>query len=92
MSDFSRPINDMSIARSIQNSILHTSIGLFTGTLIEALIPPHEEGADLNTLLLETAIQVGCVGAAVALLGPAMSADDPTSGLLFSTADRKSVV
>ena len=71
------------IARSIQNSILYAAVGTLAGSIIEGVIPPHADGASMQQLLIETAVQVGCCGVVVALMQPYI--DDPTAGILFSS-------
>ena len=74
------------LSRAIQVSALHTAYGLAIGSLIDTALPVYTADADVSTLLLQTAVQVGLNGVAVALMGPELRGNDPTFGIPFSFA------
>lgn len=76
----------MSTARAIQNSIVHVSLGLVTGAVIEAIMPIHSASASTAMITFEAFVQAALNGVAVSMAGPALMDDDPTYGLPFSTA------
>jgi hypothetical protein len=74
------------LSRAIQVSGLHSAYGMAIGSLIDTALPAYTDAADVQTLLFETAVQVGLNGVAVSLMGPELRGNDPTFGIPFSFA------
>ena len=70
----------------IQTSVLHASLGLLTGTLIEAAMPPFTASEPLSTGALTLLVQVAANGAALYVLAQVLRAGDDTFGIPLSFA------
>jgi hypothetical protein len=76
----------MSTAKAIQNAVVHVSVGLVTGAVIESVMPAHSASSSVSMIMFEAFVQAALNGVAVSLAGSALMEDDPTYGLPFSTA------
>ena len=71
----------MTTARAIQVSIAQVLVGIVIGSSIEGLLPKASAGASTSIVVLETLVQAGMNGAALALAAPYLAQDDPTGGI-----------
>ena len=70
----------------IQTSVLHASLGLLTGSLIEAAMPPFTDSEPLPTGALTLLVQIAANGAALYVLARVLRDDDGTYGIPLSFA------
>ena len=71
--------------QAIQISVSHAAAGVLVGTVIETLMPRHDDTKSLNRQALEFAVQAGLNGALIAFAGPYLQEEDPTGGGIFFT-------
>ena len=74
----------MSTARAIQVSVLHISVGILVGSVLEALMPSHSASASVGVLAFESLAQVALNGVVLSQLGAQLNENDPTFGIPFS--------
>ena len=70
----------------VQISVSHAGASVLIGTVIESLVPPHDENKSLNWQALEFAVQAGLNGALIAVAAPYLQEEDPTGGGIFFTS------
>ncbi len=76
----------MATARAIQTSVVHITLGTLIGTAIEAILPAYSASSSVAEQTFEALVQAGLIGVSLVAVGPALTADDPTYGIPFSTA------
>jgi len=74
----------MSNGKAIQVAVTHTAVGIFVGSLIEAVLPAFSADAALATQIFEALVQVGLNGIALTTVSSLLSEQDPTFGIPFS--------
>ena len=72
--------------QAVQISVTHATAGVLLVTLIELVMPAHDETRSLNQQALEFAIHAGLNGAMIAFAGPYLQEEDPTGGGIFFTS------
>ena len=72
--------------QAVQISVTHATAGVLLGTMIELVMPAHDETRSSNQQALEFAIHAGLNGAMVAFAGPYLQEEDPTGGGIFFTS------
>ena len=70
----------------IQTSVLHATLGLVTGSLIEAAMPPFTDAESHSTGALTLLVQIAANGMALYALARVLREDDGTYGIPLSFA------
>jgi len=73
----------MSAARAVNYAVVHTGVALLLGVAVDKLMPDYNEGNSSMELVLETAVQAGMNGFAIAMSSRYLSENDPTAGIMF---------
>jgi len=72
------------LARAIQVSIVHVTLGVAAGSLIEAVLPSHSDDASAAAQVFEALVQISLNGVLLASVAATLMSDDPTYGIPFS--------
>jgi hypothetical protein len=72
-------------ASAIQASVYHLSVGLLSGSVIEAIVPAFDASASVSKLAFEVFVQIGLNGLVISSLGKhLLETDQSTFGIPFS--------
>ena len=74
----------MATARAIQVSVTHLSVGIVSGSVIEAVMPAYSAASSTGVITFEALVQIALNGVLLSVLGAQLTSDDPTFGLPFS--------